>query len=194
MHQRTGGTPPVNDRLSRLATRNVIHLQFFMVTIELVTAQNIFVFKEARLHALQDAPTAFGSTYARESQLTDGEWMERARQSDGVKRVMYMAVENGAVCGIAGAMRDEDGENKAALISMWTAPTHRKRGMGRMLVEAVIAWARSRGVKALTLLVTSVNPTAMRFYERLGFVRTGRTEPYPNDAAVIEYEMAREID
>lgn len=165
-----------------------------MVRIETVTPKNIIVFKEARLRALQDSPTAFGATYERESQLTDAEWMERARQSDGVKRVMYMALEDGVVCGIAGAMRDEDDESRAALISMWTAPTQRKKGVGRMLVGEVISWARSRGLQVLTLMVTSVNPTATKFYERLGFVRTGRTEPYPNDAAVIEYEMAREID
>ncbi len=165
-----------------------------MVTIDTVTPKNILVFKEARLRALRDSPTAFGSTYAREVKLTDAEWMERARQSDGVKRVMYMALEDGAACGIAGAMRDEDDASRAALISMWTAPTHRQRGVGRMLVEQVIAWARSRGVKVLTLMVTSVNPTATKFYEQLGFVRTGKTGPYPNDAAVIEYEMARMIE
>jgi ribosomal protein S18 acetylase RimI-like enzyme len=42
-------------------------------------------------------------------------------------------------------------------------------------------------------MVTSINEPAIRFYERLGFARTGRTEPYPNDQAVIEYEMARVI-
>ncbi len=165
-----------------------------MTTIEAVTPQNIFVFKEARLRALKDSPTAFGATYERESQMTDADWMERARQSDGIKRVMYMAMEDGAVCGIAGAMRDEDDESRAALISMWTAPTHRKRGVGRMLVEQVMAWARAQGVRVLRLMVTSVNPTATRFYEQLGFARTGRTEPYPNDAAVIEYEMAMKLD
>jgi GNAT superfamily N-acetyltransferase len=165
-----------------------------MITLEPVTVETALIFKEARLRALRDSPTAFGSTYVRESQLTDAEWMERAWQSDGVKRVMYMAVEDGAVCGIAGAMRDEVDGSRAVLISMWTAPTHRKRGVGRMLVEQVISWASSRGVRVLTLMVTSVNPTAMKFYEQLGFVRNGRTEPYPNDTAVIEYEMAREID
>jgi len=33
----------------------------------------------------------------------------------------------------------------------------------------------------------------MAFYERLGFIRTGRTEPYPNDPALIEYEMSRPV-
>ena len=42
-------------------------------------------------------------------------------------------------------------------------------------------------------MVTSNNDAAMRFYESLGFVRTGRTEPYPNDAALVEFEMMRSI-
>jgi ribosomal protein S18 acetylase RimI-like enzyme len=42
-------------------------------------------------------------------------------------------------------------------------------------------------------MVTSNNEPAIRFYERLGFTRTGRTEPYPNDPGVIEYEMLRPI-
>jgi ribosomal protein S18 acetylase RimI-like enzyme len=42
-------------------------------------------------------------------------------------------------------------------------------------------------------MVTSVNEPAMRFYERLGFTRTGHTEPYPNDSSVLEYEMSRPV-
>lgn len=164
-----------------------------MLAIETITPQNILVFKEARLRALQDSPWAFGSTYARESQLTDADWMERAKRWDGVTGILYLAMDAGVACGMAGSFIDEQDAARAQLISMWSAATHRKQGVGRMLVEQVIAWARSRGVKILTLMVTSVNPGAERFYEQLGFVRTGRTEPYPNDAAVMEYEMAREI-
>jgi ribosomal protein S18 acetylase RimI-like enzyme len=39
----------------------------------------------------------------------------------------------------------------------------------------------------------SNNEPAILFYQRLGFARTGRTEPYPNDPALIEYEMSRAI-
>jgi ribosomal protein S18 acetylase RimI-like enzyme len=44
-------------------------------------------------------------------------------------------------------------------------------------------------VYELILTVTSVNHGAIRFYERLGFRKTGKTEPYPNDPAIFEYEM-----
>lgn len=164
-----------------------------MVEFQRVTPQNILIYRDVRLRALQESPWAFGSTYARESQLTDADWMERAKRWDGVTGILYLAMDADVACGMAGSFIDEKDAARAQLISMWSAPTHRKQGVGRMLVEQVIAWARSRGVKVLTLMVTSVNPGAERFYEQLGFVRTGRTEPYPNGAAVIEYEMAREI-
>jgi ribosomal protein S18 acetylase RimI-like enzyme len=41
----------------------------------------------------------------------------------------------------------------------------------------------------LLLMVTSNNESAIRFYDRSGFIRTGRTESDLNDPAVIECEM-----
>lgn len=164
-----------------------------MIAIEQITAGNVFTFKEVRLRALQDAPHAFGATYAKESQLTDAEWLERTQRWNGERGVGYLAMEDGTACGIAGSFLDEKEPARAQLISMWTAPTHRQRGVGRLLVNAVLDWAKLRKARALHLMVTSNNEPAMRFYERLGFARTGRTEPYPNDPAIIEYEMARPI-
>jgi ribosomal protein S18 acetylase RimI-like enzyme len=96
-------------------------------------------------------------------------------------------------CGIAGSFLDQHDETRAHLISMWTAPTHRHRGIGRLLVNHVLNWARGHNTLILQLMVTSNNDPAIRFYQRLGFTPTGRTVPYPNDPAVIEYEMSRPI-
>jgi len=164
-----------------------------MVVIEPITLQNVSVFKEVRLRALRDTPNAFGSTYERESQFPDEEWTARAVRWNGESGIGFLAMDDGAGCGIAGSFLDPDDSTRAQLISMWTAPTHRRQGVGRMLVEEVTAWARARGARSLQLMVTSINESAMQFYERLGFRRTGRTEPYPNNPALIEFEMAREI-
>jgi ribosomal protein S18 acetylase RimI-like enzyme len=48
-------------------------------------------------------------------------------------------------------------------------------------------------VRIVRLMVTSKNDSAIRFYEELGFARTGQVEPYPNDPSMLEYEMARHI-
>jgi len=164
-----------------------------MIVIESITLQNVAVFKEIRLCALQDTPSAFGSTFARESQLTDDEWRSRVTRWNGESGVGFLALENGAACGIAGSFLHPDDLTRAQLISMWTAPTHRQRGVGSMLIDEVTSWARLRGATVLDLFVVSSNDPAQHFYERLGFVRTGRSLPYPHDPVLIEYEMARPI-
>jgi ribosomal protein S18 acetylase RimI-like enzyme len=162
-----------------------------MIGIERITPELAMKFREVRLRALKDAPSAFGSTYASESQFPDSEWIRRARRWSGEIGIGYLAMDEDEACGIAGAFLLENEVTKANLVSMWTAPSHRQRGVGRMLVNEVAEWARGRGARTLLLMVTSVNEGAMVFYERLGFQRTGRTEPYPNDPAIMEYEMSR---
>jgi len=74
------------------------------------------------------------------------------------------------------------------------APEARRSGVGRMLIDAIVAWAAvERRLRTIKLMVTSVNGGAMEFYRRLGFERMGRMEPYPNDPAVVEYEMVRVV-
>jgi ribosomal protein S18 acetylase RimI-like enzyme len=77
---------------------------------------------------------------------------------------------------------------------MWTAPTYRRLGAGSLLVEGVMGWARRRGAETLRLMVTSGNEPAIGFYLRLGFQRTGRRQPYPNDATLVEYEMVISLE
>jgi ribosomal protein S18 acetylase RimI-like enzyme len=163
------------------------------IVIERITPRNTFVFKAVRLRALQDDPHAFGSTYAMESQLTDADWNKRVESWNGERGAGFLAMDRDTACGIAGAFLDQNDPTRAQLISMWTSATHRQRGVGRLLVNEVLAWARGRNARVLLLMVVSNNEPAMRFYERLGFTRTGRTEPYPNDPAMIEYEMSRPI-
>jgi ribosomal protein S18 acetylase RimI-like enzyme len=170
-----------------------------MIAIEPITLENLPAFKAIRLRALQETSSAFGSTYARESQMSDEEWRNSAERWSGESGIGFLAFDKtgafdeGAACGIAGAFLKRNDRSRAQLISMWTAPMHRQRGVGRMLVNEVALWAQGRGVAVLQLMVTSSNEAAMVFYERLGFKRTGRTEPYPNDPALVENEMARPL-
>ncbi|MEE3258798.1 MAG: GNAT family N-acetyltransferase [Candidatus Latescibacterota bacterium] len=164
-----------------------------MIVLELVTPQNAMSYKAVRLQALQDTPSAFGSTYAKEAQYSDAEWIERASQLSGERATVYLALAAGAPCGLAGGYFDRDTASQANLFSMWVAGSHRRLNVGRRLVDAITAWADSRHASALYLMVTSDNEPAIAFYQSLGFSMTGRTEPYPNDPALIEYEMSRPL-
>jgi ribosomal protein S18 acetylase RimI-like enzyme len=164
-----------------------------MITVVPITTANSALFKEVRLRALQDTPSAFGATYASESQLTDKDWLNRTIRWNGDRGIGFLAMDDAIPCGIAGCFLDENDPTRAKLISMWTAPTHRRLGVGRRLVAEVQTWARSRNALTLLLMVTSSNKSAIQFYERLGFAFTSHTEPYPNDPALIEHEMSVDL-
>ena len=119
----------------------------------------------------------------------------RAREwNSAIKATGFIAIEDGhdEACGIAAGFFDDDGSGPY-LISMWVAPSHRRHGVGKRLVDAVLDWARSRGAKQITLEVTTTNVSAIRFYESLGFVRTEKVSPYPNDPRLQEYEMVKSL-
>ncbi|HXY23519.1 MAG TPA: GNAT family N-acetyltransferase [Candidatus Acidoferrum sp.] len=120
-----------------------------MITIVQITPQNVSTFKEVRLRALQDTPLAFSATYANESQLTDEDWLQRTQRWNGERGIGFLAIYGDTACGIAGSFLDQNDATRAQLISMWTAPTHRRRGVGRLLVDAVLEWARSREMPVL---------------------------------------------
>jgi GNAT superfamily N-acetyltransferase len=53
---------------------------------------------------------------------------------------------------------------------VFTVPDRRREGIGRKVVEALLAWFERRGVALVELTVAVANPEALRFWERLGFV------------------------
>ena len=101
----------------------------------------------------------------------------------------------GEACGLVACYAEEvEGVPRGHVISMWVDPAFRRTGVGIMLIDALSSWARSRGLRELKLMVTSVNRGAIDFYQRIGFHTSGKTGPYPNDPAVIEYEMLLPLD
>src|SRR5579864_2148101 len=131
-----------------------------MISIAPIHAGNVSTFKDVRLRALLDTPSAFGSTYDRERELSDAEWMGRAIRWNGERGIGFLAIDEGIGCGIVGSMLGEDDATVVTLVPMWTAPAHRRRGIARRLVDAVLAWARSREVAVMRLMVTSNNAAA----------------------------------
>jgi len=161
-----------------------------MIKIKRITPEIALVFKQVRLRALEDSPTAFSSTYAKESQLPDEEWQGRAERWGGEgDDAIFLAFDGEAVCGIVGSYVEPERVERAQVISMWVASEYRRAGVGKALIDAVAEWNRPRGIRELVLMVTSVNSGAIAFYERLGFAMTGMMGEYPNDATIIEYEM-----
>jgi ribosomal protein S18 acetylase RimI-like enzyme len=164
-----------------------------MATLHPITPSLASVYKAVRLRALQDTPSAFGSTYTRESKFSDADWQQRAANLSTPRSIGYLAREQHMYCGIAVSFLNEQNPQRAELMSMWVAPEQRRTNTGRLLVDAIESWARQSGAHTLQLMVTSSNLAAIAFYQRLSFTPTGRTEPYPNDPSLIEYEMSKSL-
>lgn len=164
-----------------------------MICIEQVCSRLAIELKTVRLAALKDTPSAFGSTYAKESQRSDQDWLNLTSAWNSDRSVCYLAMDLTAPCGIIAGKFDDLVPRQAWVLSMWVAPTHRRSCLGTRLVDAVQRWARDQGIRELRLMVTSNNHAAQAFYARCGFTRTGTTKPYENDPALFEYEMAKAI-
>ncbi len=164
-----------------------------MIELEPITPTNAQVYKNLRLRALLDSPTAFSSTYADAAKLSDDDWLQRAAHWSSRAAVAYLAIDAGDAVGMAAGVLGVNDPRRAELLSMWVAPSHRRSGIGRLLVDTIAAWARARNVLHLYLSVTSNNDQAIQFYRSLGFTLTDRRETYPNDPALCNLAMLRAL-
>ena len=160
-----------------------------MIILEPLTPQNVTLFKDVRLRALRDTPTAFSATYTAESRLTDKDWANRIAQWSSARSTTHIAMDGATPCGIVSGFLDKDDAAIAHLASMWVAPTHRRLGIGSRLVNVIIDWAGSLKARVLQLIVTSNNDAAIQFYQGLGFKLTGKTGTYRNDPSLDDLQM-----
>jgi len=64
-----------------------------------------------------------------------------------------------------------DSQDWAEITEMYVRPALRRRGVGRVLIEAAIEHARRHGCTEVHLLVDPANKTAIAFYEAVRFCR-----------------------
>jgi ribosomal protein S18 acetylase RimI-like enzyme len=131
-------------------------------------------FRAIRLRGLRDAPGAFGTTFEGASGWSPDRWSTLFSSL-----LAFVAVAGDVDVGLVRAAPDLEVRGAARLGSLWVAPEARCQGVGAALVETVVEWARSEGYEELLLDVSDDNDTAVRFYEALGFVPTGRTSAFP---------------
>lgn len=120
--------------------------------------------------ALEEAPYAFGSTYQHETAFDEAVWRRRVAE-----RVRFVAEVDRQIAGTV-SIGPGDRDSIAAVTAMWVDPRFRRSGLGALLLDTVLDWARAQGVREVRLWVTEVNTSAQRLYERNGFVRTGAVQ------------------
>jgi len=143
-----------------------------------LTAADWEAWRDLRLRSLADSPNAYGSTLEREQAFTEADWRGRVAAwtdpGDDVAGPAVLVHADGEPVGIGGGYRDEPG--MLHVVAMWTDPAWRGRGVGRLVLDTLRAWADEHGLR-LHLDVEASNHGARRLYERYGFEATGASRP-----------------
>jgi GNAT superfamily N-acetyltransferase len=149
------------------------------------------LFRELRLRALADSPDAFARTLADALGEDDAYWVKLTESVTAPGgQVMLVAEMADRPVGLAFGLFDKERAKTGHVGGMWVESRARGRGAGRALLDAAIAWGRSRGLDRLELWVTRGNGPAVRLYERAGFADTGRRDVLPSNPALQTIQMA----
>ncbi len=110
---------------------------------------------------------------------------------------VFVAEDEGTVVGRLSVARDPHrASHHVADLGLMVAAGHRRRGVGRALLEQAVEWARDAGIRKLELHVFPWNEPAIRLYEQFGYEREGfRHEHYRRDDEYVDaILMAYRVD
>lgn len=127
--------------------------------------------------------------------LTSSSWRSVAEERRYLRAVqkhadaaVFVVEDDGRVVGRLSLARDpHPASHHVADLGLMVAVGHRRRGIGKVLLEEAVRWARGAGVRKLELHVFPWNGPALRLYESFGFEREGlRREHYARDGEYVD--------
>jgi ribosomal-protein-alanine acetyltransferase len=129
---------------------------------------------------------------ALEREAFNDPWTEaQLREALSWSGAIAVVAENAA--GLTGYVLGRIIVDEGEILSLATAPQHRRQGIGRDLLTAVLAVMVERGVRSAWLEVRVSNEAARAMYQAAGFVAAGRRSDYYRqpleDALVLRREL-----
>lgn len=105
--------------------------------------------------------------------IPKGQWASHIEQAGRKNLVMVM---DGVIIGTSGfgkpRMAEMDGFGE--IISIYFLPEYMGKGYGKLLLQAAVSELKKMGFDKVYLWVLEENQKARHFYEKCGFVQTGR--------------------
>ena len=136
--------------------------------IRRLAAPDAPAYRALRLRALREHPEAFTSSHEEDAQQPLQ--VSEARLASALQ-AFWGAFQARELYGVVGLERETRAKNrhKATVVGMYVAPEVAHQGVGRALLNALLAHARGEGLASLVLTVTEGNAHAQRLYEASGF-------------------------
>ena len=131
---------------------------------------DVVAFRALRLAALRECPTAFSSSYEEECDIPLAQ--QAQRMAPDADHAIFGAFDGDTLVGTIGLYRETSRKlaHKAVIWGVYVAPAFRGRGVGRMLLERVLAHATAMSdLLQVTLGVNTANAAAIALYKAVGF-------------------------
>jgi ribosomal protein S18 acetylase RimI-like enzyme len=148
------------------------------VTVTRFAPQQWLVYRALRLASLADSPDAFGAQLAEQQRWPETLWKMRLEAGIFSEDACPLLAQcDGGPAGLIWGKVEGTAQGQGPdvhVYQVWVAPAYRRNGVGKALLDAVIAWARSKHARAIHLSVALNAATATRLYLRAGFIAIGK--------------------
>ena len=127
-------------------------------------------YRDLRLEALKNDPSAFGSSLEEEEMLTEDEWKRR------IQNGLFAVSEETLIGMIVYAFnRRTKTRHIAEIFGVYVSAGHRGDGFGTRMLEHALLQIRKNGrVVKVKLAVNPEQRVAVKLYKKAGFVVAGR--------------------
>lgn len=140
------------------------------VTLRQAQADDAATFRELRLQALRDHPTAFSADYTANLERPMSFWTDRLTTLGG-DTMIYFAVSGDVLVGMCGLHWNTSPKaNHSGLIwGVYVRPEWRGQRLAERLIDCCIEYGQAHGKTIFKLGVSANNAAAIRCYMRCGF-------------------------
>lgn len=135
----------------------------------LETPRDTQAFRAIRIESVIDTPASFRAT---EEEMRSKPIESFQKQLNDRMNDFIGAFEEDILIGVAALVYEESQKlsHKATIGAVFVSPAHRNQGVGQSLIKELIRIAREdKKLRQLNLSVNTVNKTAVKLYEGLGF-------------------------
>jgi GNAT superfamily N-acetyltransferase len=142
------------------------------ITVRVLDGSDWPLYRDVRLHALEESPTSFSAQLADEADQDEQFWRDRMDRSH-----QLLAERDGRPQGIASLGPYAAELSAGEIFGLYVVPEARGSGVSWRLVEAAAALARRVGHQQLYYWVGVDNGRAIGFAKNFGFRSTGSRRP-----------------
>jgi ribosomal protein S18 acetylase RimI-like enzyme len=148
-----------------------------MLDIKLLAPNDWRMLRKIRLSALSESPHTFLSTHEKESGYDERRWRTEFARGDWYVGIVRLESTDQPVS-IAGITREPGTPvHQCFLEYVWVDPEFRRRGVAFNMINEVLDCLKLSGVRTVFLWVLDGNGSAMRLYNKLGFVSCNHRQP-----------------